>query len=167
MDGKLKTCDFTQFGHNHVCPSGSQRRSQPGKKQPRRLTDLSLESSQKSQLVTFDWVQSWLAVLQSVDMKLRSLKVNLAPAQFDCLTHPQTVAITGQHQGVISHRSRRPFGSYNEPIYLIRSEIFSWASLKIGLSGHVFRFCWGTGLGWAGQKSIAVSSLSRPSSKAG
>jgi hypothetical protein len=46
VDGKLKTRDLTQFGDNHVCPSGSQWGSQPGKKQPRRLTDLSLESSQ-------------------------------------------------------------------------------------------------------------------------
>lgn len=77
VDGKLKPRDFTQRGNDHIRPSGSERRLQPGEKQPRRLTDLSLESSQQPQFIPLDRVQSGPAVLESVDVHLRPFKIYL------------------------------------------------------------------------------------------
>lgn len=105
VDGKVQASNFTQFGDDHICPSGSERRLQPGEKQPRRLADLSLEPSQQPQFISLDRVQSGPAVLEPIDVHLRSFKIYLRPSQADCLTHSQTVTITDQHQGVIPHRS--------------------------------------------------------------
>jgi hypothetical protein len=78
-------------------------------------------------------------VLEAIDMNLRSQKINLAPPQLYRLTDPQTVAITSQHQGVIPHRSAGRFGSGYQLLYLIGSEIFSRASLKVRKFGHNFQ----------------------------
>ncbi len=56
VDGKLKPCDLTQLSHGHIRPPWRQREPQPGEKQPGRLTHLSLESPEQSQLVTLDRV---------------------------------------------------------------------------------------------------------------
>jgi hypothetical protein len=78
-------------------------------------------------------------VLEPVDVNLRSRKINLTPPQLYCLTHSQTVAITGQHQGVIPHRSAGCFGRGYQLLYLVGSEIFSRASLKVRKFGHNFQ----------------------------
>jgi hypothetical protein len=90
-------------------------------------------------------MKTGLTILKSVDVNLRSQKINLAPSQLYCLANSQTVAITGQHQGVIPHRSAGYFGSGYQLLYLIGSEIFSWASLKVRKFGHNFQKGeWGT-----------------------
>jgi hypothetical protein len=50
-------------------------------------------------------MKTWFAVLQSVDVDLRSLEINLAPLQLNCFADAQTVTVASQHQGVIPHRS--------------------------------------------------------------
>jgi hypothetical protein len=84
-------------------------------------------------------MKSGLTVLEPIDVNLRSRKINLTPPQLYCLTNPQTVAIAGQHQGVIPHRSARRFGGDYQLLYLIRSEIFSRSSLKVRKFGHNFQ----------------------------
>jgi hypothetical protein len=84
-------------------------------------------------------MKSGLTVLQSIDVNLRSRKIHLTPPQLYCLTHSQTVAITGQYQGVIPHRSARRFGRGYQLLYLIGSKIFSRASLKVRKFGHNFQ----------------------------
>jgi hypothetical protein len=86
-------------------------------------------------------MKTGLPVFESIDVNLRSLKIELAPSQLYCLADAQTVTIAGQNQGMIPHRSTGNFGRCYQFVYLIRSEILTRSAVKVCQFGHNFQNC--------------------------
>ena len=117
--------EFLEVAHGHRRPALAHEHER------RSAFGLPVQSTQRAQFPTCQWVSRWRAVLCTGDRQRRSGKINLGPLQVTDLGRPQPVAEGHQDHGLIPVRPPAAFAARDQLLDLAFGQVLAGAHVGV------------------------------------